>query len=70
MAVVKGKMKAGEKFSGKLQSVDTDENKVIIKADKEIVLTVNSITAEYIDDNFSVGDDITIEFDGTDYDVE
>lgn len=72
MAVIKGKMKAGEKFTGKLVSIDTDDNKLVIidANNKEIVTGVNSITAEYISEMFSKDDDITISFDGIDYDVE
>lgn len=71
MAVIKGKLKADEKVTGTFVSADTDENKVTVKEkDKEVIVTVNAMTAEYIEMNFSEGDEISISFDGKDYDVE
>jgi hypothetical protein len=71
MAVIKGKMKAGDKVAGVFKSVDTDENKVTINVDnKETIVTVNALTAEYIETAFEEGEQITIGFDGVDYDVD
>lgn len=72
MATIKNKLKAGESVSGKLVSVDCENNKITMteKDDKEVIVTTNSITAEWVEVQHETGDLLKIGFDGEDYDVD